>query len=203
MNQVLKDLNLDSKRYHPKEMLSLIDQAKNKGQTPEQYAEEAIGYLADIYSQVYRGYQKRLKQSNAMDFNDLIMLTNQLFSEQPEVLAFYQRKFQYIHVDEYQDTNESQYQLIRYLAGGILQNICVVGDADQSIYGWRGANMENILNFERDFKDAQVILLEQNYRSTQPILKAANSVIQNNSHRQPKQLWSERESDEKIRYYQA
>ena len=203
MKQVLKDLNLDSKRYHPKEMLSLIDQAKNKGQTPEQYAEEAIGYLADIYSQVYRGYQKRLKQSNAMDFNDLIMLTNQLFAEQPEVLAFYQRKFQYIHVDEYQDTNESQYQLIRYLAGGILQNICVVGDADQSIYGWRGANMENILNFERDFKDAQVILLEQNYRSTQPILKAANSVIQNNSHRQPKQLWSERESDEKIRYYQA
>ena len=203
MKQVLKDLNLDSSRFNPKNLLWMIDQAKNEGKTPDDFSQEAVGFIADIHAQVYRAYQKRLIESNAMDFNDLILLTAQLFQQDPQVLQFYQNKFQYIHVDEYQDTNQSQYELIRLLAGGLLQNICVVGDSDQSIYGWRGANMENILNFEHDFKNAKVILLEQNYRSTQTILKAANSIIEHNTNRHAKSLWSQKDSGDRIIYYEA
>lgn len=202
MKQVLKELNLDSERFNYKVLLHVIDEAKNEGQLPEEYAELADSYIERIHADVYRQYQSRLKAANAMDFNDLILLTVKLLESNEQIRHFYQQKFQYIHVDEYQDTNHSQYQLVQLLAG-LLRNVCVVGDADQSIYGWRGANMENILNFEKDYPDAKVILLEQNYRSTQTILKAANSVIVNNKKRKEKQLWSDKEVGEKVVFYQA
>lgn len=137
-----------------------------------------------------------------MDFDDLIMKTIELFKTSPETLHFYQEKFQYVHVDEYQDTNEAQYQIVKLLSAKH-QNICVVGDSDQSIYGWRGANMENILNFEQDYIDTKTILLEQNYRSTSHILSAANSVIENNNNRKPKNLWTDQGDGEKVKYYRA
>ena len=147
-------------------------------------------------------YQKRLKQNDSVDFDDLIMLTIELFEKFPDVLSYYQNKFHYIHVDEYQDTNEAQYRLVQLLADKY-QNICVVGDADQSIYGWRGANMSNILNFEKDYPTAHTVMLEQNYRSTKTILDAANGVIQNNDERKDKNLWTENAQGEKITYYRA
>ncbi|MGX7106548.1 DNA helicase PcrA [Hutsoniella sourekii] len=202
MKQVLKDLNLDSNQFNYKAMLGMIDSAKNEGITAENYSSQEASFIGDIQEKIYRTYQAKLVASNAMDFNDLLLLTVQLLEENDEVRRFYQNKFQYIHVDEYQDTNEIQYQLVKILAG-LHENICVVGDADQSIYGWRGANMENILNFENDYPNAKTILLEQNYRSTQTILKAANSVIRNNTNRKAKELWSDKGEGELITYYQA
>lgn len=202
MKQVLKELNLDSNQYSYKDMLAVIDDAKNNSKSPAQFEQEAEGYLGDIQAKCYTFYQKKLKTANAMDFNDLLLVTVKLLEENEAVRLFYQHKFQYIHVDEYQDTNMTQYRLVQLLAG-LLKNICVVGDADQSIYGWRGANMENILNFEKDYPNATTILLEQNYRSTQNILKAANSVITNNQNRLDKALWSDKEAGEKIRFYRA
>lgn len=202
MKQIMKRLNLDSQRFNYKNFLAAIDEAKNEGLEPNAYAETVVGYFGDIQATVYKQYQSQLFQSNAMDFNDLIMLTVKLLTEHEDVREFYQQKFHYIHVDEYQDTNHSQYQLIHLLTG-LLRNVCVVGDADQSIYGWRGANMENILNFEEDYPDAKVILLEQNYRSTQNILNAANSVIANNVHRKPKKLWSDNPEGPKVHFHMA
>ena len=202
MKRVLKELNLDSKRFNYKEMLWVIDAAKNEGQMPDAFAAENTDYLGNIQSNVYKLYQQKLKSSNAMDFNDLILLTVKLLQENEDVRLFYQNKFQYIHVDEYQDTNETQYLLVKTLAD-LLKNICVVGDADQSIYGWRGANMENIMNFEKDYPDAKVILLEQNYRSTQSILNAANSVIEKNINRKDKKLWSDKAQGNKVKFYLA
>lgn len=202
MRHVLKELNLDSKQFREKDMLWVIDQAKNEGQDPISFAQAAENFIQEIQARVYRLYQTKLFEANAMDFNDLILNTVRLLEEFPQVREFYQQKFQYIHVDEYQDTNNSQYKLIRLLTG-ILNNICVVGDADQSIYGWRGANMANILNFEKDFPKAKTILLEQNYRSSQTILDAANSVIKNNSNRKAKKLWSNKEKGTKLKYYTA
>ncbi|HGF7290462.1 TPA: 3'-5' exonuclease, partial [Enterococcus faecium] len=147
-------------------------------------------------------YQKELQYNQCMDFDDLIMNTIRLFEEHPDSLTYYQNKFHYIHVDEYQDTNHAQYTLVNLLAGRF-RNLCVVGDADQSIYGWRGADMQNILDFEKDYPDAAVILLEQNYRSTKNILSAANQVIENNSNRKPKNLWTENKEGNKITYYRA
>lgn len=147
-------------------------------------------------------YQQELKVNECMDFDDLIMNTIRLFKEHPESLHYYQNKFHYIHVDEYQDTNHAQYTLVNMLAERF-RNLCVVGDADQSIYGWRGADMQNILDFEKDYPDAKVILLEQNYRSTQNILNAANQVIQNNQNRKDKKLWTQNDSGEKITYYRG
>ena len=202
MKQVLKELNLDSTRFNYKDMLWKIDDAKNRGLLPMEFESEVSGYIEEIQAKVYHLYQKKLKVASAMDFNDLILLTVRLLEENELIRRFYQNKFQYIHVDEYQDTNHSQYRLVQLLAGQ-LRNICVVGDADQSIYGWRGANMENILNFEQDYPDAKVILLEQNYRSTQTILKAANSVIEHNVNRKEKQLWSNGAVGEKVKFYRA
>ncbi|MCW6682121.1 DNA helicase PcrA [Aerococcaceae bacterium NML160702] len=202
MKQVLKELDLDSTRYNYKDLLWVIDNAKNSGLLPEAFAEQANNFIEEMQAKVYTLYQKKLKAANAMDFNDLILLTVKLLETHDQVRQFYQHKFQYIHVDEYQDTNHSQYRLVQLLAG-LLRNICVVGDADQSIYGWRGANMENILNFEQDYPDATVILLEQNYRSTQTILKAANSVIEHNVNRKDKQLWSDGAVGEKVKFYRA
>ncbi|WP_160044164.1 DNA helicase PcrA [Paenibacillus sp. USDA918EY] len=198
----MKDLNLDTKKFEPKAILSLISTAKNELITPAQYEQKAGDYLESIAAKVYTMYQRRLKSNNSLDFDDLIMATIQLFKEVPEVLDFYQKKFQYIHVDEYQDTNRAQYMLCRMLADGH-HRICVVGDSDQSIYRWRGADISNILNFEEDYPEARTILLEQNYRSTSTILNAANAVIKQNSGRKSKNLWTDKGEGAKIKIYRA
>lgn len=202
MKQVLNDLNIDTKKYDPRAILSVISNAKNDLLDPKDYAQQANGPFEEIVSKAYFEYQNQLENNQAMDFDDLIMQTIRLFNESPETLEFYQRKFHYIHVDEYQDTNEAQYELVNKLARKY-RNLCVVGDADQSIYGWRGANMENIMNFEEDYPDAIVIKLEQNYRSTKNILAAANNVIENNVNRKDKTLWTDNKQGDKIHYYRA
>lgn len=202
VKQVLKDLNLDPKKWDPRALLSRISSAKNELKDPEQFAQETGDYFDQIALKVYKQYQQTLLKNQSLDFDDLIMQTIQLFKRVPEVLSYYQRRFQYIHVDEYQDTNHAQYQLVKMLAERY-QNLCVVGDSDQSIYRWRGADIQNILSFEEDYPDARVILLEQNYRSTKKILEAANHVIERNTSRKPKKLWTSNEDGEWIQYYQA
>lgn len=190
IKRCLKELNLDEKRYTPKAIAGTIGQFKNSLWTPDRAAHEAYNLFTTEASRVYRAYQQKLKENQAMDFDDLIMQTVLLLRDNPEVLAYYQEKFQYILVDEYQDTNHAQYVLISLL-GARNRNVYVVGDPDQSIYRWRGADIRNILEFERDYPEARVILLEQNYRSTQAILEAANHVIGNNAGRMEKALWTE------------
>ncbi|WP_369676736.1 DNA helicase PcrA [Enterococcus faecium] len=202
MKRILKELNIDPKKYDPRSILGTISQAKNSLQTPQDFAKMQGSYYEEIAAKCYAAYQKELQYNQCMDFDDLIMNTIRLFEEHPDSLTYYQNKFHYIHVDEYQDTNHAQYTLVNLLAGRF-RNLCVVGDADQSIYGWRGADMQNILDFEKDYPDAAVILLEQNYRSTKNILSAANQVIENNSNRKPKNLWTENKEGNKITYYRA
>src|SRR5699024_8577454 len=202
IRQVLRDLNVDTKQYEPRSVLNRISAAKNELITPEQFAEEADSFREEMHARIYEAYQKMIRSNQSLDFDDLIMQTVHLFNRVPEVLSYYQRRFQYIHVDEYQDTNHAQYVLVNQLASRY-ENICVVGDSDQSIYRWRGANIENILNFEQDYLTAEVILLEQNYRSTQTILSAANEVIGNNPNRKPKNLWTDNPKGEKINYFKA
>ena len=198
IKQVLKELNLDPKKYEPRTLLGMISNHKNELRTPQEAA-ALVGNnpYEKVISDVYTAYEKKLKQNNVLDFDDLIMKAIQLFQEAPDVLAFYQKKFRYIHVDEYQDTNRAQYTLVKLLAEAH-ENLCVVGDSDQSIYRWRGADIANILTFEKDYPSAHVILLEQNYRSTKRILEAANGVIQNNSSRKDKKLWTENAEGEKL-----
>ena len=205
MKRICSELNVDTKKYDPRAILSAISNAKNAMQTATDYAalnSHANNPLNQIVAKAYVLYQKELEDSQALDFDDLIMKTIELFEKDPETLEYYQNKFHYIHVDEYQDTNDAQYQLVTLLAAKY-KNLCVVGDADQSIYGWRGANMNNILNFERDYPEAHTVMLEQNYRSTQTILKAANEVIANNLVRKEKNLWTENGTGDKISYYRA
>ncbi|MBS4197277.1 DNA helicase PcrA [Lederbergia citri] len=202
IKNIQKDLNIDSKKFDARAILNAISSAKNELVTTSEYEKQAAGYYAQTVSKVYTEYQRRLRRNNALDFDDLIMITIQLFQSVPEVLEFYQRKFQYIHVDEYQDTNRAQYLLVKLLAAR-LKNLCVVGDSDQSIYRWRGADIANILSFEKDYPNAKVILLEQNYRSTKRILEAANEVIKNNHNRKPKNLWTDNDEGPKIVYYRA
>lgn len=202
MKRILKSLNLDPKKWNERTILGTISNAKNDLIDEVAYAAQAGDMYTQIVAKCYEAYQKELRQSEAVDFDDLIILTLRLFDQHPDVLTYYQQKFQYIHVDEYQDTNHAQYQLVKLLASRF-KNICVVGDADQSIYGWRGANMQNILDFEKDYKEAKVVLLEENYRSTKTILQAANDVIKNNRHRRPKNLWTQNEDGEEIVYYRA
>ncbi|MES5397842.1 DNA helicase PcrA [Bacillus amyloliquefaciens] len=197
---ILKERNIDPKKFDPRSILGSISSAKNELIEPEEFAKTAGGYYDQVTSDVYADYQKKLLKNQSLDFDDLIMTTIKLFERVPEVLEFYQRKFQYIHVDEYQDTNRAQYLLVKQLAAR-LENICVVGDSDQSIYRWRGADIANILSFEKDYPSANVILLEQNYRSTKRILQAANEVIKNNSNRKPKNLWTENDEGVKLSYY--
>ncbi|MCE4940586.1 DNA helicase PcrA [Bacillus velezensis] len=197
---ILKERNIDPKKFDPRSILGSISSAKNELIEPEEFAKTAGGYYDQVTSDVYTDYQKKLLKNQSLDFDDLIMTTIKLFERVPEVLEFYQRKFQYIHVDEYQDTNRAQYLLVKQLAAR-LENICVVGDSDQSIYRWRGADIANILSFEKDYPSANVILLEQNYRSTKRILQAANEVIKNNSNRKPKNLWTENDEGIKLSYY--
>jgi len=198
----MKELNIDTKKFEPKAIQAAIGTAKNELITPARYDERTGDYFEGIVSKVYALYQKKLKQNNSLDFDDLIMTTIELFKEVPEVLDFYQNKFQYIHVDEYQDTNRAQYMLCQMIADKH-KNICVVGDSDQSIYRWRGADITNILNFEEDYPDAVTIMLEQNYRSTSNILNAANQIISNNSGRKPKNLWTDKGEGSKIKLYNA
>lgn len=199
---ILKDKNLDPKKYDPRAILGSISSAKNELIDPEEYAKAAGGYFEQIASDVYTEYQRRLRKNQALDFDDLIMTTIQLFQRVPEVLEYYQRKFQYIHVDEYQDTNRAQYMLVKLMADRF-KNLCVVGDSDQSIYRWRGADIANILSFEKDYKNARTILLEQNYRSTKRILLAANEVIAKNLNRKAKNLWTENAEGNKLFHYRA
>ena len=202
MKRILKELNIDPKKYDPRGILGTVSQAKNNLQMPEDFEKMQGSYYEEIAAKCYKAYQKELQYNQCMDFDDLIMNTIRLFNEHPDSLTYYQNKFQYIHVDEYQDTNHAQYTLVNLLAGRF-RNLCVVGDADQSIYGWRGADMQNILDFEKDYPDASVILLEQNYRSTKTILDAANQVIENNTNRKPKNLWTENQEGAKITYYRG
>lgn len=202
MKRILKGLNLDPKKFDHRAILSHISQAKNELLTAEAYDARQGDYFQQQVAKCYLLYQKELRRNQSMDFDDLIMLTIRLFQEHPEVLSYYQNKFQYIHVDEYQDTNHAQYTLVNLLAARF-RNLCVVGDADQSIYGWRGADIQNIMDFEKDYPDAKVILLEQNYRSTQNILDAANHVINNNDNRKKKELWTENAKGDKITYFRG
>ena len=202
IRRILKNLNLDPKKWNERAILGTISNAKNDLIDEVAYANMAGDMYTEIVAKCYTAYQKELRQSEAMDFDDLIMLTLRLFDKNPDVLTYYQQRYQYIHVDEYQDTNHAQYQLVKLLASRF-KNICVVGDADQSIYGWRGADMQNILDFEKDYPEAKVVLLEENYRSTKTILQAANEVIRNNRNRRPKNLWTQNEDGEEIVYYRA
>lgn len=202
MKRICEELNIDTKKFDPRQLLSAISNAKNAMLTPDEYEKRYQDPFRKMVGRTYRVYQRELETNQTLDFDDLIMKTIQLFKTDPETLKYYQDKFQYIHVDEYQDTNDAQYELVHMLADGY-HNLCVVGDADQSIYGWRGANMNNILNFEKDYPDAKTIMLEQNYRSTQTILNAANEVIANNLKRKDKNLWTENGQGDKISYYRA
>ncbi|MCI9337515.1 MAG: UvrD-helicase domain-containing protein [Lachnospiraceae bacterium] len=204
MKEVIKRLNLDPKTYKERAMLAAVSSAKNELISVSQYELDAAGdydYMKKIYANAYREYQETLEANNALDFDDIIVKTVELFKSCPEVLDSYQERFQYIMVDEYQDTNTAQFELVRALAKKY-RNLCVVGDDDQSIYKFRGANIRNILDFEKHFSEAATVKLEQNYRSTQSILDAANAVIGNNIGRKPKKLWTGRGEGEKVRLRQ-
>ncbi|HET9861095.1 MAG TPA: DNA helicase PcrA [Nocardioidaceae bacterium] len=214
MTLVCRDLDLDPKRYQPRAVLNWVSNAKNELRDPEDAAKDAENHLEETYAEAYAMYQRRLREANALDFDDLIMTTVHLLQVFPEVRETYRRRFRHVLVDEYQDTNHAQYALIRELCAEDPSvydgeervepsELMVVGDADQSIYAFRGANIRNILQFEEDFPDARSILLEQNYRSTQTILNAANSVISRNKGRKPKSLWSDAGDGEQIVGYVA
>ncbi|PIO78197.1 DNA helicase PcrA [Streptococcus parauberis] len=202
MKRILKSLNLDPKKWSERSILGTISNAKNDLLDEKAFEAQAADMYSQIVARCYKAYQEELRRSEAMDFDDLIMMTLRLFDTNKDVLAYYQQRYQYIHVDEYQDTNHAQYQLVKLLASRF-KNICVVGDADQSIYGWRGADMQNILDFEKDYPSAKVVLLEENYRSTKTILQAANDVIKNNQNRRDKKLWTQNADGEQIVYYRA
>ena len=202
MKDVCKLLEIDTKRFRERALMSAVSQAKNELITPEEFRLNAGGDFAQRkIADVYEEYEKQLRANNALDFDDLLFKTVQLFQTQKDVLEYYQERFRYMMVDEYQDTNTVQFELIRLLAAKY-RNLCVVGDDDQSIYKFRGANIKNILNFEKVFEDAKVIKLEQNYRSTQNILNAANAVISNNVGRKAKTLWTDNDEGDKIRFRQ-
>lgn len=202
IKQILKEMNLDDKRFQPSGILSRISNAKNALQDAAAFARQAGDFYEQKVADIYSRYEQKLQLNNALDFDDLLMLSIKLLQENKEVREKYQDRFDYLLVDEYQDTNHAQYLLTKFLAAKH-RNICVVGDADQSIYGWRGADIQNILDFEKDYPDAKVIKLEQNYRSTQIILDAANAVIENNTGRKPKNLWTENKSGADVIYFQA
>ena len=202
VKDVLRQLNYSDKQYNPRAILSHISRTKNESISPEAYRHIADGYFERIVAEVYVLYQDALRLNNALDFDDLLLFTVQLLNENPEVCQFYQDKFEYILVDEYQDTNQCQYELVNLLAG-VKQNICVVGDDDQSIYAFRGADIRNILDFEKDYPNTRVLRLEQNYRSTQNILDAAWGVVHNNRARKAKKLWTQNDLGELVTCYEA
>ena len=197
LKRAIQEVDLDPKQYPPAAILSAIGAAKSQMLTPGGYAQHSSSYFEEVVARVYERYQQLLGQSNALDFDDLLMKAAELFSSQPGVLDRYQQRYQHILVDEFQDTNLVQYQLIKLLAGKH-RNICVVGDPDQSIYSWRSADLRNILSFEKDYPEARVVLLEQNYRSTRSILEAASGIISVNQQRKPKKLWTDNDAGELV-----
>ncbi len=202
VKKIMKDLNYDIKQFSPKAVKNKISSCKNELMTPNDYEKYVAGDFDQIILDVYRKYEEKLKSSNAVDFDDLLLLPIKLFRKHKDILEMYQNRYKYILIDEYQDTNEAQYILSKMISAKY-KNICVVGDADQAIYGFRGANYKNILNFEKDYPNALSIKLEQNYRSTKNILDAANCVIRNNQSRKEKNLWSTKGDGEKVTYYRA
>lgn len=199
VKKILKEMGIDYARFNPKFIKNQISSCKNEMVTPEKYQNLVNDELSDITYKVYKRYQDTLLRNNSLDFDDLLIKPIELFNKYKEVLENYQELFKYVFIDEYQDTNEAQYILSKMISAKY-KNICVVGDDAQSIYSWRGANFKNILNFEKDYKNAKVILLEQNYRSTKTILNAANSVIKNNINKKDKNLWTDNRTGEKIKY---
>jgi DNA helicase-2/ATP-dependent DNA helicase PcrA len=197
IKQAIKEAGLDPKQHNPSAILSAISSAKSRVIMPATFIQHATSYFEQVVGRVYEKYQQLLRRSNALDFDDLLMEVVQLFSSQPEVLAKYQQRYLHIMVDEFQDTNLVQYQLVKQLAGRH-RNICVVGDPDQSIYSWRSADLRNILSFEKDYPEARVVMLEQNYRSTKTILETASGIISANKERKPTQLWTENEPGELV-----
>jgi len=202
VKRIMKELGIDDKKFNPKSVLYAISGAKSQLVGPKEFDYQAMDYFAQKVAKVYYQYQDELKKNNALDFDDLIMKTVELFKVKPELLEHYQDRFLYLNVDEYQDTNHAQYVLIRQLSEKY-RNLCVIGDSDQSIYSWRGANMRNILDFEKDFPDANVVMLEQNYRSTKNILKAAHEVIVKNNARKEKKLWTDNDDGDHISIFEA
>jgi DNA helicase-2/ATP-dependent DNA helicase PcrA len=198
IKHVLEDLNMDEKTIKPRAILNHISGAKNELITPKQYKNMVHNFFTERVATVYEHYQKALQKNNALDFDDIIMKTVELFKKEPKILDKYQEKFKFISIDQYQDTNHAQYILTNLLAQKY-RNLCVIGDSDQGIYSFRGANITNILNFEKDYPDARIVLLEQNYRSTQTILDAAHSIISKNAKRKDKKLWTDRKGGEKIK----
>ena len=190
VSQIVRDLDIDPKRFPPRQLASAIGHAKDRVLGPDEFAGLASNFYEEIVAKVYQAYETRKHAAGALDFDDLISETVRLFREHEEVLRYYQERFRYLLVDEYQDTSRAQYELVNALARRY-RNVCVVGDADQGVYSWRGATIQNILDFERDYPDAQVFVMAQNYRSTGNILEAANAVIANNAQRKPKELWTE------------
>ena len=202
LRMVIKDLDLDSKRFPEKAMKSVISKAKSELVDYESFADQGDGFFHEQVADIYRLYQQRLVEASAMDFDDLLMVTVELFAAFPAVLEHYQQRFRYVLVDEYQDTNRAQYMLVKQLTAAH-RNLCVVGDSDQSIYKFRGADIRNIRDFEKDYPDARVVVLDQNYRSTETILDAANSIISNNTKRTPKHLWSDKGQGVPITRFEA
>ena len=202
IKKIMKDLNINTESLKPKAVKSQISGAKNELLTANEYERFAMTDYEKKIVEIYRIYEKRLMLSNSIDFDDLLMMPIILFRKNPDILTRYQERFKYILIDEYQDTNEAQYMLVKMI-GAKYKNICVVGDNDQSIYSFRGANYQNILNFEKDYKNAETIMLEENYRSTKNILKIANEVIVKNSKRKDKVLWTSNVDGEKVKYYRA
>jgi DNA helicase-2/ATP-dependent DNA helicase PcrA len=202
VSRIIRDMDLDTKRYPPRLVRSLIEDAKNEMVDADAYRNKIRDELTEVVSGVYKAYQEQLFRNNAMDFDDLLLNTIAVLELFPLVLEHYQDRFSYINVDEYQDTNPAQYRLVKLLSGRH-RNLCVVGDDDQGIYSWRGADLRNILEFEKDYPDSKVVRLERNYRSTRVILEAANHVVSLIAGRKEKRLWTEREEGEQIRYFFA
>mgnify|MGYP006349019089 FL=1 len=202
IKEVMKELSIDPKQYDPKKIKGIISKTKGEFIEAGNYSEEASSYVGRIVSQVWPRYEDKKSKENSLDFDDLLLKATKLLSENLEIRKSYQDRWKYIHIDEYQDTNEVQYKMAKLLAENH-KNICVVGDADQNIYSWRGANLKNILSFEKDYTDAQVVMLEENYRSTQNILEAANEVIKKNKFRPDKKLFTKNKTGDKIDIYEA
>ena len=202
VRDVLEDIGLDERRFPPPLLLSLIDRAKNDAVDHAAYAEQATGWFEEIVARVFRGYQRALQERNALDFDDLLLGVIHLFDDAQDVKEEYQERFLHVLVDEYQDTNRAQYLIVKTIAERH-RNLCVVGDDDQSVYRWRGADVRNILEFERDYPDARIVKLEENYRSTKTILAAASGVIRHNPHRHGKHLWTANETGEPLTLYEA
>jgi DNA helicase-2/ATP-dependent DNA helicase PcrA len=199
---VEKAMDVDPKRFPPRQVAAMIGQAKDVLRGPGEYASQAGNFFEETVAGIYAEYQRRLKSAGALDFDDIIMETVRLFREHPEVLEHYQERFQYVLIDEYQDTNRAQYHLVNMLAAAH-RNLCVVGDADQGVYSWRGATIQNLLDFEHDYPDATVLVMDQNYRSTQAILSVANALIEHNVQRKPKSLWTDSEQGDLVVRFRA